>query len=136
VTAYLLDTNVVSEPLKPTPSERLMARLAETDGKCAIASPVWHELLFGASRLPRSKRRTLLETYLHDVVKATLPILAYDESAAAWHAEHRARLTKRGKPPSFVAGQIAAIAAVNDLTLVTRNVRHFRAFKIAVEDWT
>jgi tRNA(fMet)-specific endonuclease VapC len=62
-------------------------------------------------------------------------VLPYDEHAASWHARERARLTKRGKPPSFVDGQIAAVAAVNGLTLVTRNVRDFVAFAVRVESW-
>jgi tRNA(fMet)-specific endonuclease VapC len=63
-------------------------------------------------------------------------ILPYDASAAAWHARERARLTRRGKRPAFVDGQIAAIAAVNDLVLVTRNLRDFSGFSgLEIESW-
>jgi tRNA(fMet)-specific endonuclease VapC len=59
----------------------------------------------------------------------------YDQEAAAWHARERARLSKRGRPPSAADGQIAAIASVHDLILVTANVKDFRRFKdLAVED--
>jgi tRNA(fMet)-specific endonuclease VapC len=46
------------------------------------------------------------------------------------------RLTAAGRPPAFVDGQIAAIAKVNDLVLVTSNLSHFDAFAgLRVEDW-
>jgi tRNA(fMet)-specific endonuclease VapC len=70
-------------------------------------------------------------------VRRSLPILPYDEEAAAWHARERARLAKRGLPPSATDGQIAAIARVNDLVLVTANPKDFRRFQgLKVEDWS
>jgi tRNA(fMet)-specific endonuclease VapC len=57
-----------------------------------------------------------------------MPILDYDELAAEWHAAERARLVARGETPPFADGQIAAIAQVNDLTLVTFNDVDFRRF--------
>ena len=49
----LLDTNIVSEPLKPVPDSRVLERLSRYDGMMAIPSVVWHELLFGVIRLPQ-----------------------------------------------------------------------------------
>ena len=67
---------------------------------------------------------------------ASLPIFDYDQRAAEWHARERARLAKVGQSPPFVDGQIAAIARVNDLTLVTRNQRDFRWFEgLRLERW-
>jgi len=86
--------------------------------------------------MPRGRRRRVLETFLTDVVRATLPILPYDEHSAQRHAEERARLERRGKTPPFVDGQIAAIAIVNDLSLVTDNVSDFKAFRgLTVTNW-
>jgi tRNA(fMet)-specific endonuclease VapC len=113
--SYLLDTNVLSEPARPSPNPGVQRRLRETEGTVATASPVWHELWFGCYRLPASRRRTALEKYLLDVIAPHLPVLGYDDAAAAWHASERARLTGEGTPPSFVDGQIAAIARVNAL---------------------
>jgi tRNA(fMet)-specific endonuclease VapC len=88
------------------------------------------------SRLPASTRRTVIETYLRNVVAPTLPILSYDRPAATWHAEERARLAQIGKPPPFADGQIAAIAATNGLVLVTFNRDDYAAFRgLRVEDW-
>ena len=134
---YLLDTNVLSEPIKSHPNEHTIASLSEHDGEIATCSVVWHELCFGAARLAASKKRRAIETYLEEVVGAVLPILPYDQEAASWHARERARLSKRGRPPSAADGQIAAIAGANDLILITANVKDFRRFKdLVVEDWS
>jgi tRNA(fMet)-specific endonuclease VapC len=132
---YLLDTNIVSEPLRPEPDERLLRHLREHENEMAIPAVVWHELRFGAERLPPSMKRTAIERYLADVVAATLPVLPYDEQAASWHATHRAGLVAAGKRPPFADGQIAAIVAVHDLVLVTANTADFADFAIPVENW-
>lgn len=134
--AYLLDTNIVSEPLTKKPSKTVLGKLREHEGRLALAAPVWHELVFGCERLAKSKKRRLIEAYLSEVVGPSLPILAYDEAAAAWHGKERARLEKRGRPPTFVDGQIAAIAVTQNLVLVTANTRDFRRFEgLVVENW-
>jgi tRNA(fMet)-specific endonuclease VapC len=134
--AYLLDTNVLSEPLRPSPDALVLEHLREHRSDLVTASPVWHELVFGAARLPPSRRRRAIERYLQDVVWATMPVLAYDAAAAEWHAHERARLAEIGNPRPFVDGQIAAIARVNELILVTANVADFVAFSgLIVEDW-
>jgi tRNA(fMet)-specific endonuclease VapC len=70
------------------------------------------------------------------VVRATMPILDYDEIAAEWHAAERARLVARGDTPPFADGQIAAIAKVHDLTLVTFNDADFKRFDgLRIEVW-
>jgi len=133
---YLLDTNIVSEPLRPLPNPNILDFLKQYQDQVAIASPVWHELLFGCYRLPESARRTAIETYLNEVVVPSLPILSYDTQTAAWHAIERARLTSIGKTPPFVDGQIAAIAKVNNLTLVTINTADYAHFQdVEIENW-
>lgn len=134
--AYMLDTNVVSEPLRPEPNKKVLAKLQRSKGQLCVSSLVWHELLFGCYRLPDSSKRSVIEQYLRNVISVSLPILPYEERAANWHAQERARLTKAGKTPSFVDGQIAAIAKVNDLILVTFNIADFQHFKdLSVQDW-
>lgn len=65
-----------------------------------------------------------------------LLVLPYDGEAARWHARERARLERLGLTPAFVDGQIAAVAAVRGLVLVTRNVRQFEAFTdLRIENW-
>jgi tRNA(fMet)-specific endonuclease VapC len=132
---YLLDTNVISQPVSKLPSAGVMRHLASVADQCAIAAPVWHELQFGCKRLPTGKRREALEDYLIDVVR-NFVILPYDETAAKVHASERERLERSGKTMPFIDGQIAAIAQVNELVLVTANVRDFAPFKaLKVENW-
>lgn len=135
-TRFLLDTNVVSEPLRAHPSSTIMRRLRRHDGEMAIPSLVWHELRFGCARLPKSRRREAIERYLEDVVAVSFPILDYDQRAVDWHALERARLVAAGRTPPFVDGQIAAIARVHELILVTSNKADFTGFKgLQVKTW-
>lgn len=133
---YLLDTNIVSEPLRPKPQRGVVRKLSRYEDEIAISSVVWHELRYGAERLPASRRREAIVQYLDEVVLATMPILDYDRAAAEWHAKERARLVDRGATPPFADGQIAAIAHVNELILVTFNAVDFRQFQgLRVLNW-
>ena len=133
---YLLDTNIVSEPLRPRPDAEVLRRLREHDGEIAIPALVWHELRFGCCRLPQSRRREVIERYVEEVVLERFEVVDYDRRAADWHARERARLAAVGTTPPVVDGQIAAIAAVNGLTLVTANTSDFAAFDdLDIERW-
>ena len=134
---FLLDTNVLSEPARPAPDTGVMTRLEKHRDEVCTAAPVWNELLYGYRRLPPSKRREMLRSYLRDRLEPSLTILPYDAPAADWHAGERARLGRTGRTPAFVDGQIAAVARVNDLVLVTGNVAHYEGFEgLVIEDWT
>lgn len=136
MTQFLLDTSTVSAVLWKKPDPGVLAQLNEHGGECAISAPVWHELHFGVRRLPRGKRRAALEVFLEEVVRATLPILPYDERAAEWHGEERARLQRTGRTSPFVDGQIAAIAVTSGLPLITANPTDFKWFKgLTLRNW-
>ena len=127
----------MSAPVSKTPDAAILERLDERGPEGAIAAPVWHELTYGCRRLPKGKRRAALEAYLRDVVRGSFPILPYDEAAATWHGEERARLEALGRPAPFVDGQIAAIAHVHGLVLATTNDRDFVHFKgLTIENWS
>jgi len=133
---YLLDTNVLSEAVKTAPHKSVMEMFEKYQDEIVTAAPVWHELQFGCRRLPRSRKREIIASFLNDIVKRTMLILPYDDRAAEWHARERARLSSKGLTPAFVDGQIAAISAVNNLILVTRNVDDFKEFlKLKIENW-
>ncbi len=75
--------------------------------------------------------------YLSEVVRVSFPILPYDDRAALWHGEERARLESLGARTPHVDAQIAAIAHTNGLILVTANPRDFSRHEgLAVQDWT
>jgi tRNA(fMet)-specific endonuclease VapC len=124
VVNILLDTSIVSELSRPYPNEELIRRLAANDGRVSIASVTLHEVVYGIERLPDGKRKQALKQYLRDTVMP-LRILPYDVHAADCHAHERARLERIGKPMPYADGQIAAVAVVHSLALITANVKDF-----------
>ena len=133
---YLLDTNVVSEAARVKPNPNVMKRLERHKDELATASIVWHELVFGCDRLPSSEKRTQLEIFLSELSNSSMLIFPYDTEAAAWHGRERARLSRLGLTPAFADGQIASIAKVHDLILVTNNTRNYRHFdQLKMENW-
>ena len=132
---FLLDTNIFAALSRPKPHRSVERAFTKHAGELVTASLVVHEMWFGIERLPRSRRRTELERFMTEVV-AGVRVLPYGERAARWHALERARLTAAGRPPPFLDGQIAAVAAVHDATVVTANAAHFAPFDgIRVENW-
>jgi tRNA(fMet)-specific endonuclease VapC len=132
---YLLDTNIFSAAMRPSPNPTVIEKLNIHKSEIAAATVVIHELLHGCWRLPESRKREAFLDYINNSV-LKLPILNYDLSAAKWHAQERARLSKIGKPPAFADGQIASIAFSNDLVLVTNNISDFRDFQdLKLENW-
>jgi predicted nucleic acid-binding protein len=136
VIRYLLDTSAVSEPLRPAPHEGFLRRLREHEREVATSVTVWNELVHGVERLAPSVRRTAIERYLAALEAGGFPVLPYDREAARWLGRERARLEALGRPVSCRDGQVAAVAHVRGLVLVTRNVRRFEPFAgLEVEDW-
>lgn len=133
---FLLDTNVISEINKKVPNESVVTKMDLYEGNVATASVVVHELLYGVLRMPpESAKRSFLLDYLTEL-PLRMTVLDYDLNAARWHAEERARLSKIGKTPAFMDGQIASIAVSNGLSLVTRNGSDFQDFEgLMIADW-
>jgi tRNA(fMet)-specific endonuclease VapC len=133
---FLLDTNVFAALSQPRPLSRVERAFEKHMSDVVTASVVIHEMWFGIERMPSSRRRAELERFMAEVV-AGVKVLPYGERAARWHAVERARLEAAGTPRSLADGQIAAIAAVHDATVVTANVSHFEPFEgLLVEDWS
>jgi len=132
---YLLDTNILSELVKTTPSQNVMRKLKQFENMIAVPSLVIHELYFGWLTMPEGKKKQSIGQFIVEVV-GCLTVFDYDASAARVHAEVRAELKKNGHTLPFVDGQIAAIAMVNGVTLVTRNTKDFQAISgIRLENW-
>ena len=133
---YLLDTNVLAEPVTRDPDARLLQRLERHQEQCATGAPVVHEIRYGIELLPPSRRREAYQRYLEDVVLRLYPVLPYDQHAAERHARERARQHALGVKKPYFDGLIAAIALANDLVVVTANVRDFADYEgLAVESW-
>jgi tRNA(fMet)-specific endonuclease VapC len=84
---YILDTNVLSEAVKSAPNRHVMIMLEKHQAEIATASPVWHELQYGCRRLPVSRKREMIESFLEDVIRQNMIIFPYDERAAKWHED-------------------------------------------------
>lgn len=133
---YLLDTNILSEPARKNPDDKVMQKFEEHDGQFATSAIVWHELNYGCESLPDSKRKLQLQSYLSTLVNNGLIVLPYDQYSAEWFAQQRASLKAYGKTVAYADGEIAAVAAVNNLTLVTRNTDDFQFFEnLVIENW-
>jgi len=141
VIRFLLDTNIVFEPVRPSPTAAVVDRLRHHTGEVALPSIAWQELRYGICRMDPGRKRDYLEDYLTGVVRPSMPVLPYDERAAHWHGSARATLERQGLPRPFANGQIAAIAATRDLILVTRNLTDFVPFRehaegtLHLENW-
>lgn len=134
--SYLLDTNTISEMERMQPNTNIAQRISHYQGQLAISSVSWHEILYGYHRLPTSKRKERVAYFITNTVLPNLPILPYDQAAAEWFARERARLVSSGRTPVYADGQIAAIAATNNLTLVTRNTADFTDFQqLQLTNW-
>ena len=132
---WLLDTNIISEAIKPIPDSNVINNLTLYSYQIAIAAPVWHELNYGLLRLPDGKRKEMVKKYLENVV-STLTILPYDDVAAKCHAELRSIAQAKGQIIPFVDEQIAAIAISHNLTLVTRNLQDYRMIEdLKISNW-
>ncbi len=66
---FLLDTNIISESIKLQPNQIFLARFRQNLPESAIASVIWHELLYGFHRLPESRRKRHLSDYLTQVIQ-------------------------------------------------------------------
>jgi tRNA(fMet)-specific endonuclease VapC len=132
---YLLDTDVLSNLLRPAPSTALVSRLASVPPEQQFTSAVTlGELVYGAHRL-KERTRALLER-LDETLLPNLPVLPFDASAARRYGEVRAELERRGALIGDADLRIASIALTHDLTVVTGNVRHFaRVPGLRVENW-
>ncbi len=133
---FILDTNVISELSKPEPNPRVLKKFQQHRFVCATCAPVLHELRFGIAQLAAGKRRKALTEFIDGLLGDGIEALPYDRKAAEIHAQERAALTAKGTPPTYVDGQIAAIALACDAAVATRNVDDFKPFTgLRVENW-
>lgn len=135
----VLDTNVVSEALKPEPHpsvrDWLDAQAAET---LHLSSVTMAELLFGIGALPVGKRRDKLAAALEGTLKLfDRRILSFDASAARCYADLAVKARAAGKGFPTPDGYIAAIAAAHGYAVASRDTSAFTASGITVIDpWT
>lgn len=133
---YLLDTNIISEQTKRIPDSNVMKRLELDSIFSVTAAMAWQELWYDIHCYQEGKRKQQLTSYLDVLIEDGLVILPFCKDAAEWLAAERARLKRQGLIPTQYDSEIAAVAAVNNLILVTRNTDDFVMFPdLRVENW-
>ena len=124
----LLDTNVLSEMMRPKPSPRIITWLdAHTSEGYAISAVTRAEILLGLALLPEGKRRDNLSIQANAMFDEDFAgaIYAFDAEAAGLYAELVAARSRQGLGTSTEDGQIAATALRYGCVLATRNVGDF-----------
>jgi toxin FitB len=133
----ILDTNVVSEPLKPAPDAAVLAWLdAQAPATLCLTSITLAELLAGVAALPAGRRRTKLTQALTEQVLPLFEgrVLAFDALAAHAFGHVQAGAQADGNPIGFADAAIAAIATAHGYALATRNVRDFKGAGVPIID--
>ena len=130
MTRYLLDTNIISNVVKPKPSQALLAWMArQADDDLYIASLTVAEIRRGILEKPAGRKRDALEAWFSgpEGPQALFAgrILPFDERAGLLWAGLMARGKAAGRPRSALDMIVASVAAANDCVVVTDNERDF-----------
>ena len=135
MTRYLLATNIISNLIKPVPSESLVAWMAErNDDDLFISSLTVAEIRRGILEKPEGKKRSQLEHWFFspEGPQALFAgrVLPFDEQAGLIWAGLMADGTSQGRPRSALDMIIAAIAGAHDCAVVTDNEKDFAGIEI------
>lgn len=135
MTRYLLDTNIISNVIKPKPSESLLTWMAaQQDDDLFIASLTIAEIRRGILEKPHGKKRDTLDVWFNgpEGPQALFAgrILAFDDKAGLIWADLMAKGKIAGRPKSGLDMIIAAVAAANECVVVTDNEKDFVGLQI------
>ena len=137
---YVMDTNVASELMRPSPAPAVAAWIAGRDAEDLYLTAVSEaELLYGVAIVPAGRRRNELEAAMHRWLDTGFAdrILPFDSAAARDYADIAAGRRSAGRPIAPADCQIAAIARSRGMAVATRNVRDFRDTGVeTVDPWT
>jgi len=136
---FLVDTNVISEWVKPRPDEGVVAWMGDVDEDRVFISVIsLAELRHGVERMPSGARRRRLDEWLKEELPQRFEgrVLLIDRAVAEAWGRIVARRETAGRPISTMDGFIAATAEAHSLILVTRNVSDFEfSVKEIVNPW-
>jgi predicted nucleic acid-binding protein len=136
---FLLDTNAVSEWVKPRPNPGLIGWSESADEDRIFLSVVsLAELRYGVERMAAGRRRSRLEQWLQHELPLRFEgrILPVDANVAEAWGRTVSRAEAAGRPIGAMDALLAATAETHQLTLVTRNVSHFPLLKTVLNPWT
>lgn len=136
--SFLLDTNAVSEWMKPKPNPGLISWMEAADEDRVFLSVVsLTELRYGIDRLPAGKKRRRLEDWLEHELRLRFEqrVLSIDSEIALACGKIVARREALGRPMEAMDAFLAATAEVHRLTLVTRNESDFEGTTPCLNPW-
>jgi len=131
---FLFDTDIITNIVKPQPSQKLLTKLKKVSKNQQYISTITiSEIIYGAEK---SRRPDFHLNNLENILLPAVNIIGFDTKAAYVCGRIRAELEKRGKPLDLADLEIASIAIANNLTLITNNVRHFKRVPLLqYENW-
>lgn len=132
----IMDTNVISETLRPRPNPHVIAWLRHVNiEELTTTSITTAELFDGICRMPRGRRRSQLAKIVDYALMPFMDrILPFDGTSALDYAQIRAHREAIGRPISVQDAMIAAIARSRGAMLATRNVRDFEHTGVTLID--
>lgn len=136
---YLIDTNIVSELLKYESDFTLLKNMSQHAGDMAISVITFDELVYGAKKNTSPRKQNAILDFIENDVCDNFERIEFDEKSAVIHANIQAKMEQLGNPVPYDDSMIAATALANNMTLVTRNTKHFeclaREFGLRLENW-
>ncbi|MCF6249818.1 MAG: PIN domain-containing protein [Methylococcaceae bacterium] len=129
---FLLDTNVISELVKPEPNEDVIKFLSAVDNTWLSIISL-HELTYGLQLLPQGERRYVLDKKLQQLLlEYSDLVIPIDQSEAYQAALFRVQAKQKGRIIHLADSLIAGTAKAHDLTVVTRNVGDFLGIDVEI----
>lgn len=130
---YLLDTNIISEVMKPAPNTSVLHWIEQHRDGLMLSAITVEELRFGQLMMDSGKKQTALQGFIDRlIVDFDGAILPFDTAAAEICAVYHEQAIGCGRTPTIEDLIIASIAVINGCTLATRNLRDFEYLGIEV----
>jgi hypothetical protein len=133
----VLDTNVISELVRPQPDQRVLGWLDSFPRvEVYLTAVTAAELRYGVARLPDGRRKSELAERVRRLTKEHFArrVLPFDDGAASYYAEIVASREARGSPISMADAQTAAICLRHGAALATRNTKDFVHIDVGIVD--
>lgn len=135
----VLDTNVLSEMMRPNPHQRVVSWLDAQDPEAIATTAITAaEILYGVGRLPDGRRKEALGRVVVEILSEDLAgrVYPFDLDAARHYAAMTGAAERAGRRCSMADAQIAAICRCHEAKLATRNVKDFEVLDIAtINPW-
>lgn len=134
---FILDTNAVSELLRPIPEPSVIEWVAGRDASHMFLTAVTEaELRFGVEIMPAGSRRDAVGTAIDALLREDFAgrVIPFDSPAAVAYSRLAASRRTAGRPIAYADAQIAAIASVHRMSVVTRNVADFAHMGVDIVD--